>query len=306
MYICLNCINDAFPFQQLKNAEFHKLFYDYSKIALRKEFDSINKDLSLEELVEAECKYRNVQWLKSHLLLSKKQNQLSVLHLNIRSIAKNKNILEECLHELNCCPDIQVLAVSETKLNKNNVNLASIENYSMVYSNSSSNAGGVAIYILNNSKFTRREDLEFNSGDSENVFVEITLHSKKVIIFGLIYRHPRNSFSKFQDKFLQTIIKLGQDKLDYLICGDFNIDLLKREVKSKISDYINTILSEGCSNIINKPTRITECSAFLIDHMYTNVTDKISNGGILTFDISDHMPIFCTLATNATKQFEKK
>ena len=73
----------------------------------------------------------------------------TVLHLNIRSIAKNKNILEECLHELNCCPDI--LTVSETKLNKNNVNLASIENYSIVYSNSSSNAEGVAIYILNNS-----------------------------------------------------------------------------------------------------------------------------------------------------------
>ena len=210
MYICLNCINDALPFQQLQKAEFHKLFYDYSKIALRKEFDSINKDLGLEELIKAECKYRNVQWLKSHLLFSKKKkNQLSVLQrnnkqnqLNIRSISKNKNILDEC------CPDI--LAVSETKLNKNNVNLASIENYSIVYSNSSSNAGGVATYILNNLKFTRREDLEFNSSDSENVFVEITLHSKKVIIFGLIYRHPRNSFSEFQDKFLRTIIKLGQ------------------------------------------------------------------------------------------------
>ena len=46
MYICLNCVNDALPFQQLQNAEFRKLFYDYSKIALRKEFDSINKDLS--------------------------------------------------------------------------------------------------------------------------------------------------------------------------------------------------------------------------------------------------------------------
>ena len=121
-----------------------------------------------------------MQWLKSHLLLSKKQNQLSVLHSNIRSIAKNKNILKECLHRLNCCPDI--LAVSETKLNKNNVNLVSIENYSIVYSNSSSNAGGVAIYILNDLKFTRREDLEFNCSDSENVSDKITLHSNKVII----------------------------------------------------------------------------------------------------------------------------
>ena len=32
----------------------------------------------------------------------------------------------------------------------------------------------------------------------------------------------------------------------------------------------------------------------------------ITNREISTLDISDHMPIFCTLAANATKQVEKK
>ena len=147
---------------------------------------------------------------------------------------------------------------------------------------------------------------KYRIGQVKTIWLPFTGSHSKAIIFGLMYRHPRNTFSEVQDKVLQTIIKLGQDKLDYLICGDFNIDLPKCEAKPKISDYINTILSKRCSNIMNKLTCITECSAYLIDHMYTNVINTIINKGILTFDISDHTPIFCTLVTNVTMQFEKK
>ena len=63
-----------------------------------------------------------------------------------------------------------------------------------------------------------------------------------------------------------------------------------------INDYQNAIYSEGCCNIINKPTRITEASATIIDHIYTNATNNITSRGILIFEISDHMPTFCTLS----------
>ena len=59
---------------------------------------------------------------------------------------------------------------------------------------------------------------------------------------------------------------------------------------------LNALYSEGCNNVINKPTRITESSATLLDHMYTNITNSITNRGILTYEISDHLPKFCILA----------
>ena len=76
--------------------------------------------------------------------------------------------------------------------------------------------------------------------------------------------HPASNFRNFQEQLSQTVVKLGQNKQDILLCGDFNIDLSKQQFKSCINDYQNAIYSKGCCNITNKPTRITESSANLV------------------------------------------
>ena len=48
--------------------------------------------------------------------------------------------------------------------------------------------------------------------------------------------------------------------------------------------------------IITKPTRITDHTATLIDHIYTNTPEKLITSGICLADISDHLPVFCTMA----------
>ena len=210
--------------------------------------DCLNKEPSLDTLIKTECKYRSVEWYKKSLPNSKKQN-LSILHFNVRSIVKNKHLLEEFLHEVDQCPSI--LAISETKLSDNKVNQALIPNYNFLFSHSSTNAGGVGLYVRSDLISIRRQDLEFDSNESENLFVEIQLTSKKVVVIGVLYRHPASNFSKFQEQLLQTLDKLGQNKQDFVLCGDFNIDLLKQEFKLFINDYQNAIYSEGCCNIIN-------------------------------------------------------
>lgn len=304
-YYCIVCINSIIPFQQVSNVEFNELFQCHFNQGVCKQITgTLNKEINLDEIIKTDCKYRSVEWYKNCVALSKKPNNISLLHFNVRSIIKNKHLIEELLSEINYCPHI--LAISETKLNDDKIKYALIQNYNSVFSNSSSNAGGVAFYVLNNLSFNRRHDLEFKSFDSENLFIEISLSPSKIIVLGLIYRHPNNNFAEFQDQFLKTINKLRQDKQEFIISGDFNIDLLKHETNSKINDYINAVHSEGCNNIINKPTRITESSATLIDHIYTNITDKITNRGILTFDISDHLPTFCLTDLKTTKKQEKK
>ena len=138
----------------------------------------------------------------------------------VRSIIKNKHIIEELLIEPGNCSEI--LAITETKLNDDKLNYTSISNYtcSFVYCNSSTNAEGVAFYILNSPKFNRKEDLEFNLDDSEKVFIEVNLTKSKVFIFGVIYRHPTSSLTKFLEQFLLTMNKLAHDKLDFVVCGD--------------------------------------------------------------------------------------
>ena len=88
--------------------------------------------------------YKSVDWLQSKL---KKQNycKLSVIHLNVRSLPKNKNLIEELIRLLHS--NIDVIAITETKLNSNNFNDINIEGYNFVNVKSSFNAGGVALFI---------------------------------------------------------------------------------------------------------------------------------------------------------------
>ena len=45
-----------------------------------------------------------------------------------------------------------------------------------------------------------------------------------------------------------------------------------------------------------KPTRITDHTATLINHIYTNTPEKLIKSGLCLADISDHLPVFCTMA----------
>ena len=58
--------------------------------------------------------------------------------------------------------------------------------------------------------------------------------------------------------------------------------------------------------IITKATRITDHSATLIDHIYTNAPQNVFTSGILLADISDHLPYFCTLATKLPMHIYEK
>ena len=78
--------------------------------------------------------------------------------------------------------------------------------------------------------------------------------------------------------------------------GDLNLDLLKQDRYHDISASIDINYSNGFLPVITKPTRITEHSQTLTDHIYTNTDLTTPNykhkQGILRTDISDHYPVF--------------
>jgi len=55
------------------------------------------------------------------------------------------------------------------------------------------------------------------------------------------------------------------------------------------------LLDLGYMPLITKATRITDHTATLIDHIYTNVPQKITKAGICLADITDHLPVYCTV-----------
>ena len=55
----------------------------------------------------------------------------------------------------------------------------------------------------------------------------------------------------------------------------------------------------GFTPVITKVTRVTDHTSSLIDHIYTNTPEKVIKSGICLADISDHLPVFCTIAKGA-------
>ena len=79
-----------------------------------------------------------------------------------------------------------------------------------------------------------------------------------------------------------------------------NIDLLKHHTQLQTGRYLDMLYSHYLSPVITKPTRITNHTATLIDHIYTNSVNRLISG-VEPVDISDHLPIFCTVETSLKK-----
>ena len=58
------------------------------------------------------------------------------------------------------------------------------------------------------------------------------------------------------------------------------------------NNYVNTLLSNGLLPLITLPTRITQTSATIIDHISTSHKSDRYVTGVLISSLSDHLPIF--------------
>ena len=107
-----------------------------------------------------------------------KDENVSVLHLNIRSINKNFESFKIFLSNLNF--SFSIICFSETWLNNSNVDNSNYElpNYVSVHQiKNHYKGGGVSVYIHKNFEFKIRNDLSINSKDIGSIGLEI-LHEK--------------------------------------------------------------------------------------------------------------------------------
>ena len=191
---------------------------------------------------------------------------ISMFHCNIRSLQKNLALLEDFLYSLDKRPEI--LAITETRLNANSVCNVDLLNYELYHTDSPTSAGGAAIYITKTLKSIPRPDIKFNMQLVESCWVEISpCNGKAPLLIGSIYRHPGANIEEFT-KQLDDLIKILQNRYQLYILGDMNIDFLKYNHHAQTEEYLDMLHSNNILPIITKPTRITNYTATLIDHIY--------------------------------------
>ena len=103
----------------------------------------------------------------------------------------------------------------------------------------------------------------------ECVTVELSLKNLKKIIVNCMYRTPGSCLDTFCEN-IETILCDAKSVKTIFMCGDLNIDLLKHEEHSGTKHFLDMKYSFGLYPLTDKPTRITQSSATLIDNIFTN------------------------------------
>ena len=233
---------------------------------------------------------------KSKLLRYAGNSCFSLFHNNLRSLKRNlENFQVHQLDELDY--DFSLIGVSETKTNSSkDVDFdPSIPGYVFEYVPTPLASGGVGLYINDSLKYTV---IEKTSEEAFQAFwIEIQFLRKSNIICGIIYRQ-HNSPHRFQEYFDLTLEKLISSNKSVYIMGDFNMNLLHAETSRYAYDFLLSLQSFSFIPTIDKPTRVFNNSAILIDNILTNKVDvKITSGNIIS-DISDHYSQFCVFHTS--------
>ena len=144
--------------------------------------------------------------------------------------------------------------------------------------------GGIIIYFRNTIKCKRRTDLEISH--IETIWMEIELPNSKHFLFCSTYRPP-NTYSSWIDLFEEELSIAQATGLEFILMGDFNIDLNT----STNNKWIHLIQLFDLSQLVTEPTRVTETTATIIDHIYVSNPENMSNCFVSRLSISDHFPI---------------
>jgi hypothetical protein len=159
--------------------------------------------------------------------------------------------------------------------------------------------GGVGIYVKLGLTFNLKPQLSiFVDRVFESIFIEVQPASSPKFFVGSVYRPSNNplltateQFAQFSDLFSNLCNELSSLSNNSYICGDTNLDVLQYGSNTNTTDYVNLLFSYGFIQTITNPTRISNNSATLIDHVLTNSTSSLLESVIITTKISDHFPI---------------
>lgn len=214
----------------------------------------------------------------------------------VKSLVKNSNFL--------------VIAVTETWLKGPKVhpsNSINLDNYRLIRNDrlckkknkSTKRGGGVALYVLKMKDVVCKiVERSVNDDQVEFLFIELKfVKLNHTFLIGVVYRP--NKLISF-DSFEIVVGNLIPKYENFVIMGDFNVDMSKKSLES--TDFVNLFSPFGGHVLKSSPTRITDKSSTQLDLFITNRADlikSIKTRAIPT--ISDHDMVYASLKIQKPK-----
>ena len=209
--------------------------------------------------------YYNIERFQDAFSSETTNNNLSIIHVNIRSISKNGDALVTYLTSLN--KRFEIICISETwLLNDFSIFHELFPGYISYHSVRCGTRPSGGVTLLIDEKLTNYEltDLSTNNENLEAVFANIT-HNNKSIKIGCCYRPPSSSnIDQFLSQLHEKLLTIELHSCDFYLCGDFNLDLLKVNEDRNVAKFFDTLCTLTLLPTIVRPTGVTETSCTLI------------------------------------------
>ena len=245
----------------------------FNKVTAPTLYDNLERPLDLttldKSLWDDKCDYCEPKELYN---LNPKNNNLTILQLNIRSLLSKQsdlNILLNRLHSNKSLP--KLLLLSETHLTDSKLRHVNLPNYKLICHNRTGKyGGGVAIAIHNSLRYKERDDLKYlNKEHFECITIELKMKFLPSILVCSLYRPPNTKSKEFLKQYklmLETIRKTH--KGETIIGMDHNLDLLKASTHEDTQEFLDLNFEQNKLPCITRPTHITKSTATLIDNIF--------------------------------------
>lgn len=241
--------------------------------------------ICVNNMVYKKDRCKNVSLLKDYKIGKRKQShgrpnssKMVILHQNIRGLFSKQHELSVCfktlLLEQNL--DVNVVCLSEHHLKNNCVELINLEGYKLAacYCRSNKEKGGVCIFVRESIKYGKVESKHYcREQDFECCTIELTVQNRNILII-CVYRAPSGNIKFFFSQLEKLLTDLFNVNVEFIICGDFNINYL---LESENTINLNSIASAfNLEPVVFFPTRIQNQSETAIDNFFIDKSRNFS------------------------------
>lgn len=213
-------------------------------------------------------------------------NYVTVLHQNVNGLLTKSDMISVCIENLTSQGiSVDIVCITEHNMTSGDELYLNMPNYRLASHFMRVNRhGGSCILIKNNFKYRQLHDITKLSISNllECSAIELLEHGLSVLC---IYRPPNQSVGTMNsclDTLNRILSRICFKNKKVIVCGDFNIDILKDTKFSK--DFIELLASFNLKLEFEQATRFT--SKTCIDNIAHNI--KGGKGTIKELSISDH------------------
>jgi hypothetical protein len=219
---------------------------------------------------------------------------LSIFMQNIRSVRSN---FEMFVAELSCLDKVpDVLVITEIWIEDDELSIYNITGYRQYAKcNNILRAGGVMVLIKDNIQCS---SLFIDMSTADCLFIKIVDEEFELTLLA-IYRSPNGGIKEYIAE-LESVLKQNKDK-NLLILGDININIMNVN-NNNVFSYLLLMSSFGFKSCVNVPTRVTDHSETVIDHVFLRSEDNSSalkcKTDVVDSGLTDHRTIGIGIGKN--------